>query len=54
MLEALPFDQLIPLLDHLQQMLKKAGWVPEDDNENYTWVKTESESDRNAESPRVF
>ena len=54
MLEALPFDQLIPLLDHIQQMLKKAGWVPEDDNENYTWVKTESESDRNALQGLLF
>jgi len=54
MLEAWPFDQLIPLLDHLQQILKKAGWIPEDDNENYIWVKIESESDRSALQGSLF
>ena len=54
MLETLPFDQLIPLLDHIQQMLKKSGWIPRDDQENYTWIKTGSEADRNALQSLLF
>ncbi|WP_321862028.1 hypothetical protein [Pseudomonas paraveronii] len=54
MLETLPFDQLIPLLDHVQEMLKSAGWIPKDDNENYTWIKTGSEADRKALQSLLF
>ena len=54
MLETLPFDQLIPLLDHIQQMLKKSGWIPRDDHENYTWIKTGSEADRIALQSLLF
>jgi hypothetical protein len=54
MLETLPFDQLIPLLDHVQEMLKSAGWRPKDDNENYTWIKTGSEADRKALQSLLF
>ena len=54
MLETLPFDQLIPLLDHVQEILKSAGWRPKDDNENYTWIKTGSEADRKALQSLLF
>ena len=54
MLETLPFDQLIPLLDHVQEMLKSAGWIPKDDNENYTWIKIGSEADRKALQSLLF
>ncbi|KDD66931.1 hypothetical protein V466_21775 [Pseudomonas mandelii PD30] len=37
MLETLSFDQLIPLLIHLQEMLKSSGWIPRD-NERHAWL----------------
>ena len=37
MLEILSFDQLIPLLIHLQEMLKSSGWIPRD-NERHAWL----------------
>ena len=54
MLETLPFDQLIPLLDHIQQMLKKSGWIPEFEGERHSWFKIESEADRNALQSLLF
>ena len=54
MLETLPFDQLIPLLDHIQQMLKKSGWMPEFEGERHSWFKIESEADRNALQSLLF
>jgi hypothetical protein len=54
MLETLPFDQLIPLLDHIQQMLKKSGWIPEFEGERNSWFKIESEADRNALQSLLF
>ena len=54
MLETLPFDQLIPLLDHIQQMLKKSGWMPEFEGERHSWFKIENEADRNALQSLLF
>ena len=54
MLETLPFDQLIPLLDHIQQMLKKSGWIPEFGGERHSWFKIENEADRNALQSLLF
>ncbi|MDI2592966.1 hypothetical protein POF45_16235 [Pseudomonas sp. 681] len=53
MLETLPFDQLVPLLSHLQEMLKGAGWIPRD-NENHAWLKVNSESERTALQSLLF
>ncbi|MGY2291552.1 hypothetical protein ACW9H6_16835 [Pseudomonas sp. SDO528_S397] len=47
MLEALPFEQLIPLLDDLQATLKTAGWTPHYADRG-GWLNTESEVARNA------
>ena len=54
MLETLPFDELIPLLDHIQQMLKNSGWMPEYEGERHSWFKIESEADRNALQSLLF
>jgi len=54
MLKTLPFSELIPLINDIQEMLKKAGWIPEDDNENYTWIKVGSEAEKNALQSLLF
>ena len=54
MLETLPFDELIPLLDHIQQMLKNSGWMPEYEGERHSWFKTDSEANRNALQNLLF
>ena len=54
MLETLPFDQLIPLLDHVQEMLKSSGWIAEYGDERHSWFKVESESDRSALQSLLF
>jgi len=54
MLETLPFDQLIPLLDHIQEMLKSSGWIAEYGDERHSWFKVESESDRSALQSLLF
>jgi len=53
MLETLTFDQLIPLLSHLQQMLKDAGWPPED-QDNYAWLKIKNEEEKNTLQNLLF
>ena len=54
MLETLPFDQLIPLLDHIQRMLKSAGWIPKDDDQDYSWIKTGTKTERSALQSLLF
>jgi len=54
MLETLPFDQLIPLLDHIQEMLNNSGWIAEYGDERHSWFKVESESDRSALQSLLF
>jgi len=54
MLKTLPFSELIPLINDIQEMLKKAGWIPEDDSENYTWIKVGSEAEKNALQSLLF
>lgn len=54
MLETLPFDQLIPLLDNIQEMLKSSGWIAEYGDERHSWFKVESESDRSALQSLLF
>jgi len=54
MLKTLPFSELVPLINVIQEMLKKAGWVPEDDNENYTWLKVDSEAEKSALQSLLF
>ena len=54
MLETLPFDQLIPLLDHVQEMLKSSGWIAEYGDERHSWFKVGSESDRSALQSLLF
>ena len=54
MLETLPFDQLIPLLDHIQEMLKSTGWIPKDNDQDYSWIKTGTETERNSLQNLLF
>lgn len=54
MLETLPFDQLIPLLDQLQEQLKTAYWAPKDDNEDFGWIKTSNDAERNTLQNLLF
>ncbi len=54
MLETLHFDQLIPLLNHIQEMLKSSGWIAEYGDERHSWFKVESESDRSALQSLLF
>ncbi|TBN50277.1 hypothetical protein EYC95_03220 [Pseudomonas sp. BGI-2] len=53
MLEALPYDQLAPLIIQLQEMLKNSGWVPRD-NESHAWLRLSNEVDRNALQNLLF
>jgi len=52
MLETLPFDQLVPLLNHVQKMLKASGWVPQDNH--FTWINLDSEIEKNALQNLLF
>ena len=54
MLETLPFEQLIPLLDHIQDILKSTGWIPKDDDQDYSWIKTGTKAERNALQNLLF
>ena len=45
MLEALSFDELIPLFNHLQGVLKKSGWLPRNTDRN-SWLKLDSKLER--------
>ena len=54
MLETLPFEQLIPLLNNLQEMLKSSGWIAEYGDERHSWFKIESETDRSALQSLLF
>lgn len=53
MLETLTFDQLIPLVKHLQEMLKKSRWMPENVH-NYTWLKLDNDIEKNALQQLLF
>jgi hypothetical protein len=47
MLETLPFDQVIPLFNNLQEMLKGSGWTLEKIGSN-ALIKASSEAEKNA------
>ena len=47
MLETLPFDQVIPLFNNLQEMLKDSGWTLEKIGSN-ALIKASSEAEKNA------
>ena len=47
MLETLPFDQVIPLFNNLQEMLKDSGWTLEKVGSN-ALIKASSEAEKNA------
>jgi hypothetical protein len=53
MLEVLPFDQMIVVLDQLQGQLNKAGWI-EWNAETNPWVKTSTEADRKQLQAELF
>lgn len=53
MLETLPFDQLIVVLDELQSQLRNAGWVQWNAETN-PWVKTFTEAERQAFQAELF
>ena len=53
MLETLSFDQLTPLLNHLQEELKKSGWVPRDHDRN-RWLKADNKLEKDALQNLLF
>jgi hypothetical protein len=53
MLETLPFDQLVVLLDQLQSQLKNAGWV-EWNAETNPWVNMTDEASRETLQAELF
>ncbi|EJM13650.1 MULTISPECIES: hypothetical protein [Pseudomonas] len=53
MLDTLRFDQLIPLLNHLQEMFKSSGWVPRD-SDDHAWLMVSNEDDRNTLQSLLF
>jgi hypothetical protein len=53
MLETLPFDQLIVVLDQLQDQFKNAGWVLWSADRN-PWIKTDTEADKRALQAELF
>jgi len=53
MLETLPFDQLVVVLDQLQSQLKNAGWV-EWNTETNPWVNTADEASRKTLQAELF
>ena len=53
MLETLPFDQLVVVLDQLQSQLKNAGWA-EWNSETNPWVNTSDEASRKTLQAGLF
>lgn len=53
MLETLPFDQLIVVLDQLQSQLKNAGWAPWN-AERHPWIETVTEDDKRELQAELF
>ncbi|WP_255142122.1 hypothetical protein [Pseudomonas mandelii] len=53
MLETVPFDQLIVVLDQLQNQLKNAGWVLWNAERN-PWVETATEDDKRTLQAELF
>lgn len=53
MLETLPFDQLVAVLDQLQSRLKDAGWA-EWNTETNPWVNTADEASRKTLQAELF
>lgn len=53
MLETLPFDELVPLLERLQLMLKAGGWAPRD-ADKHTWVEVPSDVEKTALQRKLF
>lgn len=53
MLETLPFDQLMAVLDQLQSQLRSAGWV-EWNSETNPWVNTADETSRKTLQVELF
>ncbi|MGF6126161.1 hypothetical protein QF019_001369 [Pseudomonas frederiksbergensis] len=53
MMETVPFEQAVKLLDELQQMFKRAGWAPESAQGN-DWLKTETEEDKVRLQAKLF
>jgi hypothetical protein len=53
MLETLPFDQLVVVLDQLQSQLKNAGWA-EWNTETNPWVNTADEASRKTLQAELF
>ena len=53
MLETLPFDELVPLLERLQLMLKARGWAPRD-ADKHAWVEVPSDGERSALQSKLF
>ncbi|MFP3562370.1 hypothetical protein SB861_68960, partial [Paraburkholderia sp. SIMBA_049] len=45
MLETLPFEQAVLLLDELQQKFKQVGWTPEPVEVN-AWLKIETKEEK--------
>ncbi|RON38730.1 hypothetical protein BK666_28385 [Pseudomonas frederiksbergensis] len=53
MMETVPFEQAVKLLDELQQMFKKAGWAPESVQGN-DWLKIETDEDKVRLQAKLF
>jgi hypothetical protein len=53
MLETVPFDELIVVLDQLQNQLKNAGWVLWNAERN-PWVETATEADKRTLQAELF
>ncbi|MHC8329908.1 hypothetical protein [Pseudomonas sp. LB1P83] len=53
MLETLTFEELMPLLDKMQTMLKEAGWTPRDTSD-HAWLVTTNETERNSLRSKLF
>jgi hypothetical protein len=53
MVETLPFDQTARLLDELQTMFKKAGWIPEPAEGN-DWIKVSSDEEKRQIQAKLF
>ncbi|WP_332763813.1 hypothetical protein [Pseudomonas koreensis] len=53
MLETLPFDQLVVVLDQLQSQLENAGWI-EWNTETNPWVNTADEASRKTLQAELF
>ena len=53
MLETLPFDEAILLFKHLQEVLKKSGWVPRNTDRN-RWLTLDSQSEKEALQRLLF